>query len=176
MKLQNFSKQWWEQKLDQGFESFLVRLRATEWDAANRFQLTLDSWHADSVSKRIFEGIMLDERRHSKMVEEVLIAQGIQFPPLAAAGRERYWEQVWPHVTSFRFACAALAFGETLAITRFRVIASHPKTPEYVRELVEKLIPDERRHISELTRIAGTPVMNVMRRFHEAGMEALGIR
>jgi hypothetical protein len=177
MKLQDFTKHWWETKLTDGtMDAWLVRLRATEWDAANRFQLALDTWPAEMHEREVFKGIMEDERRHSLMVERVLLERGIPFPQLATSGRERYWEQVWPRVTGFRFACAALAFGETLAITRFRVIIDHPNTPDYVRELIERVVPDERRHINSLTRIAGIRIMNEMREHHENGMQALNIK
>lgn len=176
MRLSDFTKQWWEKKLMDGLADWLIRLRATEWDAANRFQLALDSWPANGPEKIMFEQIMQDERRHSRMVEEVLIRQCISFPEHAEVGRERYWEQVWPHVTGFRFACASLAFGETLAIARFRVIVEHPGTPSFVRELVESVIPDEERHIHQLTSIAGPAIMNYMRKFHKLGMVAINIR
>lgn len=175
MTLSSFTKQWWEQKLETGMEDWLVRLRSTEWDAANRFQLTLDTWPAEGEALKIFTGIMDDERRHSRMVETVLIQRGIPFPEKAAIGRERYWEQVWPHVGSFQQACAALAFGETLAITRFRVICDHPGTPGYVKELIQRVMPDEWRHIRQLSSLAG-PALNEMRPHHHRGMQALNIR
>lgn len=176
MSLSDFTKQWWEQKLLAGMEDWLVRLRSTEWDAANRFQLTLDTWPVTGDALYVFSRIMADERRHSSMVETVLVQTGIPFPESAAVGRERYWEQVWPKVSSFQHACAALMFGETLAITRFRVICEHPDTPAFVKELIERLIPDEYRHIRELSDLAGLEAINEMRGHHHDGMEALNIR
>jgi len=176
MGIRDFTKTWWEKRLLNGLEAWLIRLRATEHDAANRFQLALDTWPVDDKESRdVFVEIMEDERRHSAMVERVLVEREIQFPAIPTTGRERYWEQVWPHVTGFKLACASLALGETLAIVRFRVIAAHPKTPEYVRSLVNEIIPDEERHINNLSRLAGVRSLNFMKKYHKLGMKAINI-
>ncbi|MEY4723185.1 MAG: hypothetical protein RLZZ324_698 [Candidatus Parcubacteria bacterium] len=178
MSVREFTKRWWEAQLshDQGgMVKWLVRLRATEHFAALRFQNALDRWAFPDAEKTLFSGIMGDEYRHSRMVTTLLRARDIPFPEELVIGRERYWEQIWHHVTDYRLACASLMFGETLAITRFEVIAEHPDTPEDVRALIALIIPDERRHISTLSAIAGKDGRDAMRGHHREGMKAIGV-
>lgn len=176
MRVQDFTREWWEKKLVKGLEEWLIRLWATEDNAADRFQLALTTWCPKTNRERdVFVQIMNDERRHSKMVERVMLARNIKFPERPSIGRERYWEEVWPHVTGFPLACAALALGETLAIVRFRVIAAHPLTPDYIRSLIEEIIPDETRHIEQLSMLAGSECLQKMKRYHRLGMKALNI-
>ncbi len=177
MSLHLFTEQWWDGKLADpvSLSEWLVRLREAEWGGAKRFQQIVDRWKPTGDALAAYLKIIDDELRHKLLVEMVLASRSIAFSDAPSNKPERYWEPVWQGVSSFETACAAGAYGEMLALNRFRVIHSHEDTPDDIRLLVGLILPDEKRHAKELHALAGDAAMNAVRPFHELGKQALGI-
>lgn len=177
MPLHEFTEQWWESKLADpaGLRKWLLRLREAERGGAMRFQGIVDRWKPSGDALEKYLAVIADERRHQLLVEMVLADRAIPFTAAPSDDPERYWDRVWKGVSSFETACAAGAFGEMLALNRFRVIHSHELTPPDVRLLVGLILPDEKRHARQLHELAGDAAMNAVRPFHQAGKAALGL-
>lgn len=174
MKLHDKTSAWWAARVrDRRENSFLLQLRQAEAGGADRFQSIVDRFHPTGEALAHYEGIISDERRHQRLVEELLTARSVPFP--SPPTPERYWGKIWDKVTTFEEACAAGAFGEMLARNRFRVILHHPDTPEDIRALVAQILPDEECHARLLGAMAGDAAMNRMRSYHLEGMAALGL-
>lgn len=176
MRLHDYTKAWWERVLDEGrLDAWLKRLHQAETQGAERFQDLIERWKPEGEALDILFDITLDEVVHGGLVSINLDMREVEVPAGYPSGPERYWDAVYAGVVDLETACAAAAFGEVLALNRFRVLIAHPRTPEDVRALAECILPDEERHARELRRLAGKRGMDRIRPCHRAGMAALGL-
>lgn len=177
MKLHVLTRKWWEKVLDEDrVDAWLLRLHQAELQGSERFQHLIDSWKPEGEALEILKRITDDEEKHGMLVELVLMHRCRMRPKRSwPEAPERYWDNVYQGVDDLQTACAAAAFGEMLALNRFRVLIAHERTPGDIRLLAEIILPDEERHARDLRKLAGSDGMNRVRPFHKLGMEALGL-
>lgn len=176
MNLHDNTWRWWDKVLDARRDGeFLLRLHQAETQGCGRFLDLIARWDPQGGPRAIVAMIASDEYVHGTYVAETLRARGIEPPTSWPPAPERYWDAIFKGVVDFETACAAAAFGEMLALNRFRVLIAHPRTPSDVEALARRIKPDEERHARDLRAIAGKRGMDRIRPFHRVGMVALGL-
>lgn len=176
MQLHDNTRLWWEKVLDgDRVNEWLFRLHQAETQGCGRFLELAARWKPGEEAYITIARIACDEYVHGTYVAETLRARGLEPPTSWPPTPERYWDAIFAGVCDLETACAAAAYGEMLALNRFRVLIAHPRTPEDVRALALRIKPDEERHARDLRALAGKRGMDRIRPAHRAGMAALGL-
>lgn len=177
MKLHEKTRLWWERVLEAALEfEWLKRLHQAELEGSDRFRDIIRKWRPQHTADwTTILTIAIEEQGHALLVDAALLKRGYDAPRKYPAGRERYWDAVYEGITDFPQACAVAAYGEVLALNRFRVLVAHPQTPPDIYRLAAEILPEEEEHARVLRGLAGKTAMDAMRPFHRRGMAALGL-
>ena len=136
-------------------------------DFANQYAPEGNHWRATLL---VIAG---QESDHAAWVGELLIVRGLR--PRLLVKQERYWERTLPAIDSFESGAAVAARAEAMRLERIRVIAADPEAPPDIREVFERILPQEEFHARAFAQMAGKPAMAAALSRHEAGMEAIGL-
>ena len=181
MKLHEKTYQWWSDVLAKGeINQRLANLWLAEYEGAYKFNNLANDmrWPVPAEVRQTLISMAGDESMHQMWLTKVLFARGAI--DLVIGQRpwnrpSRFWEAINEGVDSLETACAAAAYGEMLALNRFRVIVDHPGTPDDVRLLCARIIPDESNHARDLRKIAGKEAMDRIRPCFLKAKSALGL-
>ena len=117
--------------------------------------------------------IAREEETHAEWVATLLRARGIT--PVILPKEERYWQQTLTGIESFESGAAVAAHAEAMRLDRIRVIVNDPRTPEDIRDVFAKILPQEIGHERMFAALAGEAALAQTQGAHELGMRALGL-
>jgi rubrerythrin len=169
------SYEWWAAiKSDPALlEDWLRKQYRGEVTAVSRLEQFLERYvKADNHWYKTLRLIQEQERQHAAWIEGLLLSHGFSTEVLQTP--QRYWEQTLNHATDFHRAAAASAYAEKMRLERIRLIATDPD-PANVREVFERILPQEIFHARAFRRMAGEAAMADLLTYHEAGVEAIGL-
>lgn len=155
-----FTKNWWRNVLkDQTkLRKWLQKLQRTELEGYYDHHGFMAYTPVDERTRLILTNIAEDESKHSNMIVGLLSSRGWYTEPSGEASS--YWDEILSHVGTVQEYCAANYYGEALAAFRFQCILDVEETPDDIRKLIEKVLPDEVFHRETLQRLAGQEALD----------------
>lgn len=170
------SEEWWEEvKADpEKLTDWLQKQYHGEVTAADRIRdFSRNYAQPETRAARILDLIASQEVDHASWVGELLVARGIE--PVLLDKDERYWEQTLPQIGSFATGAAVAAHAEHMRLERIRVIAHDPETPEDIRTVFDRILPQEVFHERAFRSLAGPEAMQETVEAHLQGRNVIGL-
>ncbi len=169
------SLQWWEHVLANPAQLilWLQKQYHGEVTAAGRIRTFAKLHCTDATSARILEVIAHQEELHAEWVASLLVARGIA--PTVLEKTERYWNETLPGIVDFHSGAAVASHAEHMRLGRIRVIGEHPDTPDDIRAVFLRILPQEEFHERAFAEMAGVDALTAALDKHEQGLEALGL-
>lgn len=168
--------QWWAQtKRDpQRLRAWLLDQYRGEATAATRIDgLRRRFAPPGSRAARVLATIAQQERQHARWVGELLRARGIE--PRVETKVPRYWPQVMAEIADLATGCAVGAHAERMRLERIETIAADPESPDDVRRVFTRILPQERFHERAFRSLSDRRALEATRGAHELGRVALGL-
>ncbi len=144
-----------------------------EVTAAERIRTFARQFTTTKRNERTLELIASQEELHAEWVAELLRARGIT--PEVLVKKERYWDETLPGISDFSTGAAVASHAERMRLERIRALCTHPQVPSDIREVFEKILPQEEFHERAFGRMAGVDALNSTADNHERGLQALGL-
>lgn len=170
------SKEWWN-SVKNDPEKLIDWLRDQyrgEMTAASLIQNFCEEYaKPGSRQERILMTIGAQESTHALLVEGLLVARGVD--PELSDVESRYWRETLPSITSLESGAAIGAHVEAMSLERIHIIIEDPETPEDIRAVFTRILPQEEFHERAFREMAGPLAMADTQASHEAGMNALGL-
>jgi rubrerythrin len=169
------SLQWWEHVLANP-EELIVWLQKQyhgEVTAAQRIRTFATLHCTDAWNARTLELIAHQEETHAEWVASLLTARGIT--PAVLEKVERYWNETLPGIVDFHSGAAVASHAEHMRLDRIRVIGEHADTPDDIRAVFLRILPQEEFHERAFAEMAGVEALADALGKHEQGLEALGL-
>jgi rubrerythrin len=169
------SQQWWEDTLrnPEALVGWLQKQYHGEATAAIRIRNFSDKFCEKLTDLRTLGIIAGQEEKHAEWVGALLSARGVE--PAILEKTERYWDVTLPGIEDFATGAGVAAHAEHMRLERIRVIAEHPETPEDIRAVFARILPEETFHERAFAEMAGDAALAATRSGHERGMEALSL-
>lgn len=175
MKQPQTSQQWWDTvKTDPTkIVEWLKAQYRGEAAASTRVRDFAEKYAKTDQEKRVLDVIAGQEFMHAIWVADLLRARNETYSSFDSP--ERYWAHTLPDIESWETGCAVAAQAEAMRLERIKVIVNDPETPEDIRTVFAKILPEELFHeraFREYTTpdaLAKTDVNRVK------GLEALGL-
>ena len=166
---------WWEHMLatPAAFTSWLQDQYHGEVTAAVRIRTFADKYATSKRHKSILEVIAGQEGQHAQWIVKLLTARGIA--PQVLEKKERYWDETLPGINDFLTGAAVASHAERMRLERIRVICEHRDSPDDVRLVFQKILPQEEFHERAFAQMAGAEALDATKYAHERGLEALGL-
>lgn len=168
-----FTNQWWKGVVadEAKLLKWLQKLQQTEIGGYDDYMSFLSLYKVDERTTKVFTNIAEDEKKHSGLIIDLLESIGSKASVIAMPST--YWDDMNGYICDVKSAAAVNYFGEALAAFRFELIEEHPDTPANVRELIQKVLPDEQFHRETLKRIAGDSILELYSTYHFDAVEKL---
>ena len=170
------SQQWWEKiKADENrMKGWLAKQYHGEMTAHLRITDFAARYAPDNRRvKHLLNLIAEQELLHAGWVRDLLVARGIT--PAILIKEEPYWNLTLPQITDFPTMTAVSAHAEGMRLERIRVIAADATGPADIREVFQRILPQEEFHERTFTEFAGDAAMAATIGQHQRGMESLGL-
>ncbi len=170
------SAEWWEAtKADpKRFTDWLQDQYHGEITAVSRigkFRGTFTETGSDEDTiLRIIQG---QEYTHALWIKDLLVSRGIA--PRVLMKTERYWDQTVGGIDSLETGAGVAAHAELMRLERIRTIVEDTEAPKDVREVFERILPQEEFHAKAFTKMAGEAGMVATAAAHKNGLLALGL-
>lgn len=167
---------WWRNVRDnqERFCGWLLDQYRGEASAAIRIEQLRDSFaEVSSKAYRLLSVIASQERQHASWVLSLLEARGLH--PEKNPPKERYWEKTLPGISDLETGCAVGAHAERMRLARIEAIANDPAAPSDVREVFQKILPQERFHERAFRSLATPEALSATQDAHDLGLKALGL-
>ncbi len=173
--LMRTSLAWWEAVLvnPEQLVTWLQKQYHGEVTAADRIRTFASQYCTDLRQQKVLEVIASQEEDHASWVASLLISREIT--PRVHTKDERYWEKTLPGIEDFMSGAAVASHAERMRLERIQVICDHPGTPEDIRAVFLRILPQEQFHERAFGEMAGESALEAAREKHEEGMEALGL-
>lgn len=153
-------------------EHWLGRQYVGEVLAANRIATLAEKVQGNW--KPVLHRIAEDEANHARWVLELLTARGLPIPAVSYDGT-RYWEPILKDGMDVQTLLAAGAHAEEMRLHRIRAIAENPAFDQDIREVFQRILPDEEFHAKAFAAAAGPEAVASAAHQHHLGLEALGL-
>ena len=144
-----------------------------EVTAAERIRAFARQFTTTKRNERTLELIASQEELHAEWVAGLLRARGIT--PEVLVKKERYWDETLPGISDFSTGAAVASHAERMRLERIRALSTHPQVPSDIREVFEKILPQEEFHERAFGRMAGDEALRSTKDNHERGLKALGL-
>lgn len=126
-----------------------------------------------SRQERLLAIIAGQEEDHARWVGDLLVTRGIE--PVVLDKEERYWEQTLPQIGGLATGAAVAAHAEHMRLERIRVIAADPTASLDIRNVFDRILPQEVFHERAFRSLAGPEAMDLTNAAHQAGRRAIGL-
>lgn len=168
--------EWLEDVLDNPIKmvDWLSKQYHGEATAANRIREFSNRFASQEKYKVVLDLIASQEETHAGWISELLTSRDIK-SEIIPQKNERYWKETLVGIDSFETGSAVAAHAELMRLERIRAIIEHPKTPEDIRTVFSKILPDEEFHSKAFSKMAGEDAMKSTEGNHQLGLEALGL-
>lgn len=140
--------------------------------AANRISTLAE--RVPAQWKPVLHRIADDEANHARWVLGLLTARGLPIPAVSYDGA-RYWEPILKDGMTVTQMLAAGAHAEEMRLHRIRALAVDPEIDEDIREVFQRILPDEEFHAKAFAAAAGPEAVASAVHQHHLGLEALGL-
>jgi len=169
------SLEWWQAVKgdDKLLNDWLIRQYRGEVTAAKRIELFRDRYVLDIETRRILTLIAAQEAKHAAWVLDLLRARDIT--PSIKGAEDRYWKETLPAIEDFETGAAVGAHAEEMRLARIRVICEDDTAPEDIRDVFQKILPEEEFHARTFRKLAGNEAYSRTMGAHEKGMALLGL-
>ncbi len=169
------SQEWWDalKHRPEQLLAWLLDQYRGEATAAERIERLRDAYGAEPRAQRVLTVIADQERKHAGWVGGLLRTRGVD--PIVSDKQDRYWKRALPGVQDFETGCAVGAHAERMRLERIEVIAADPDTPEDIRGVFTRILPEERFHERAFRTLAGARALEATRGAHALGRQALGL-
>jgi rubrerythrin len=170
------STQWWrETKSDpKRLARWLLAQYHGEEGAAVRIGLLRDHFASDtSRAYQVLSIIMEQEREHASWVKGLLVQRGV-----IAEGyqhSDRYWGEALTGIEDLETGCAVGAHAEKMRLARIRVIANDPEAPSDIRDVFQRILPQEIFHERAFRSLSSQEALQSTKSAHARGANALGL-
>jgi rubrerythrin len=144
-----------------------------EVTAAGRIRTFAREYAHKNRDKRVLEIIASQEELHAAWVAELLVSRGIV--PEVLVKDERYWNETLPGISDFHSGAAVASHAERMRLDRIHAICVHTDTPDDIREVFLKILPQEEFHERAFGDMAGQAALVETNGAHERGLHALGL-
>lgn len=163
-----FTKDWWTRTVadNDKLTKWLQKLQRTELGGYQDHIDYMSTHEVTDRERKILTNIAEDELVHSGLLVAMFEERGIAVVPEGV--QSTYWDDVLTDVSSTAEYCAANYFGEALASYRFELILGMPNTPEDIRYVISRALPDEIFHRETLCRMAGEEAVAKIKVVHDA--------
>lgn len=168
---------WWNRTKNNpaALHRWLIQQYRGEATAASRIEQLRDAHGIDDArASHILTVIACQERKHADWVAQLLRVRGIPLPALAGA-TGRYWKEPLQEIHDLQTGCAVGAHAEAMRLARIEAIAEDDEAPEDIREVFQRILPEERFHEHAFRMLAGEQAMEATRDAHDLGQRALGL-
>lgn len=127
----------------------------------------------DSREARLLNVIAGQETNHAQWVGDLLVNRGQE--PVRLKKPERYWDKTLPEIGNFAIGAAVAAHAEHMRLERIIVIAHDATAPQDIRQVFDRILPQEVFHERAFSRMAGPDALEATRGAHERGRQAIGL-
>jgi rubrerythrin len=124
--------------------------------------------------KPILQRIADDEAKHASWVKELLVTRGMPIPEATYEGT-RYWEPILKNGMTATQLMAAGAHAEEMRLHRIRALAEDSEIDQDIRDVFQKILPDEEFHAKAFAGMAGAEEVAQAEGNHQEGLLALGL-
>lgn len=145
-----------------------------EATAANRIRAFSDQYAIDPKHKKILDFVARQEEQHANWIAELLERRGIK-AEIIQGKDECYWNKTIVGIESFETGAAVAAHAEAMRLERIRAIIAHAETPGDIKQVFERILPDEEFHSSAFARMSNEQALKETAGNHQAGLDALGL-
>lgn len=168
-----FTKDWWVRTINDEAKltAWLQKLQRTELGGYTDHIEYMANHEVSDRERAILTNIANDELTHSELLIDMMNERGIAIVPDGV--QSAYWDELLAGVTSTADYCAANYYGEALAAYRFEIILGMPETPEDIRYVIGRALPDEIFHRETLQRLAGEATLAKYKQIHEDAYQRL---
>jgi rubrerythrin len=173
------SLQWWQEvKADQTkLMAWLRKQYHGEATAAVRIRSFLDKYEKQARDPKwvmTVEEIAGQEQMHAEWVGELLRTRGEE-PKVNISKDEPYWEATLSGIDSWESGCAVAAHAEKMRLARIRVIVADPDTPEDIKDVFSRILPQEEFHERAFRSFTTDSALTAALENHTIGAAALGL-
>ncbi len=169
------SLEWWmtTKASPEALATWLQKQYRGEVTAVTRLQGLLKRFRVDD-HEDLVRGVIVDEAKHARWILDLLQNRGIEATP--PTQEERYWPETMKNpINCFQHACAIAYHAEAMRLERIVAICHDVTAPWDIRDTFLRILPDERRHRDGFLHAAGPQWVELTRKAHEEGMNALGL-
>ena len=173
------SAEWWSHvKQDpEKFTEWLKKQYHGEVTAAERIERFRDEHYKEGTEEsKVLSIIAEQERAHAEWVGGLLESRGIA--PEVLQKEERYWNETLDYSATKEEIAATGSLAEQMRLERLELIAGDSEADEDIRDVFNKILPQERFHAKAFEWLAGgrdSEAMKNRREAHVRGLEALGL-
>lgn len=169
------SQEWWDEvKKDAAkMNDWLIKQFRGEMTANERIGNLIRQYQITDKAKKVLVAIADQEYNHAEWVYNLLKVRGIDV--LLDGAENRYWAQVKDAMEDFETTCAVGAHAEAMRLERINVIVADADTPDDIREVFKKILPEEQFHARAFAELAGEDAIARTKGQHEKGLMILGL-
>lgn len=174
--MQRDSQQWWsETKRDpERLRAWLFDQYRGEASAGARIDLLRETFaQAGGRADRVLRIIAAQERKHAGWIAKLLRDRNEEV--VIEDKEERYWPKVMQDIGDLKTACAVGAHAERMRLERIETISKDPDAPCDVRDVFQRILPEERFHARAFAHLAGREALRGTEDAHALGRRALGL-
>lgn len=171
------SQEWWNEvkASPEKMIDWLKRQYIGEKTAALRVAQFAAQFANTERSETILNMISIQEANHAQWIRDLLEPRGVDVKVIDHEHNRRYWSKTLKGITSLTSGAAVASHAEAMRLERIRVIASDTYAPADIREVFQKILPDEEWHEKAFRSLSTPQDIEATRSNHEAGMAALGL-
>lgn len=169
------SQEWWNSIKNNPIKliSWLKDQYHGEATASQRIIDFSNKYSSTEKIRKLLNIIAVQEEKHAGWVGELLSNRGVE--PTLLVKDERYWNETLNQIDSFETGAAVAAHAEMMRLERIKVIASDEESPEDIRNVFKKILPEEMFHASAFKQLTTDEAFDKTNQAHVKGLEALGL-
>ena len=172
------SKQWWEsvKKDNSRLIEWLKKQYHGEVTAAERIRVFINRFgHQAAPSEiHILKEIAEQEENHADWIGELLENRGIKAVKIKNK-QSPYWDETLPGIIDWATGCAVGAHAEKMRLERIRAICDDSESPEDIRRVFFKILPQEEFHERSFRSFSTAAALEKTKYNHLNGKNALGL-
>jgi rubrerythrin len=169
------TKQWWKETKNNNSEMtrWLLAQYHGEVSAAQKIEQLRDQYAAPLArAHKILSIIAEQEKLHASWVLTLLQNRGIN---PSKQHKDRYWSKTLAGISDLETGCAVGAHAEKMRLERIEVIACDSEAPSDIREVFQKILPQELFHERAFRELSTREALSQTKTAHEEGKNALGL-
>ena len=173
------SEEWWEEVKGDQYKllDWLKKQYHGEVTASLRIMQFLNRFQSQAKNVEwveTLEEIALQEEAHAQWISRLLISRGVEAKQLINK-KSRYWGATLDGIEDWQTGCAVGAHAEKMRLERITVISSDRNAPEDIREVFQRILPQEEFHERSFRKFSSKEALDKTKCNHNRGRNALGL-